>query len=473
MKKPLLALAVATAGVCLITPKFLSDNTRTQLTQIVAKINDIPGYDLVILNTEQSWFSTSSTLAFGLDLAAFDPDVANNPQFEEMMEDFKFTLELDMQHGPILLGKGLGLTDFQLRIPTISEQITFEGEKVENIYLIDGKLNLFGDLSYTDSISPMTIEFDNGSGKVSFSGYSGVATHQNGGIAYTGQAASLAVDTPVITLSLSTISNDWTGKFDLEMLLTGLYHEMEVSLGIGKFVVSDATQQLVALDDLKLYVSNSLDENDIADMKGAYRIAKAATPIDVFEDIEIAFEVNNISQQAMSQYTDTMISLQDPRMNEEQLQTLIKPFVFELVKAEPEVKITNVGFTTAAGTLKSQADIKLADYAIDDTKFMEATFWQNNLLLNSSASLPKTLLVDLVQKNLMMQFQADPSAAQYASEQLQEMAAQQAEITANNLVQSGFLVEQNGVLLLNFKVKDGMSDLNGQSIPLAAILPAK
>ena len=427
----------------------------------------------MILNTEQSWFSTSSTLSFGLDLAAFEPDIANNPQLEEMIEDFKFTLELNMQHGPILLDKGLGLTSFQLRIPTTSEKITFEGEKVENIYLVDGKLNLFGDLSYTDSISPMTIEFDNDSGKFSFSGYSGVATHQNGGIAYTGQAASLAVDTPVLTLSLSNVSNDWTGKFDLEMLLKGLYNDIEMSLDIGKFVISDATQQLMAMDDLKLYVSNTLDENNIVDMKGAYRIAKADTPIDVFEDIEIAFEINNISQHAMSQYTDTMLSLQDPQMDEDQLQKLIKPFVLELMEAEPEVKITNVGFTTAAGTLKSQADIKLADYTINDTKLMEATFWQNNLLLTSSVSLPKTLLVDLVEKSLMMQFQAEPSTAQYTSEQLQGMAAQQAEITANNLMQSGFFVEQNGALLLNFKVQDGTGNLNGQSIPLAALLPTQ
>lgn len=473
MKKSLLALAVAAAGVSLVAPKFIGDNAQTQLNQFVAKINELPGYQLTVLNTKQGWFSSSSKLEFGLDLTEYDPNLADDPEVAKMMEDWKFAVEVDIQHGPVLLSKGLGLTDIKVCVPGTSDDIKHDGKKVENIYLFDGKLSLFGNLSYEDSISPMVIEFDNDAGNFMFSGYSGSTNTQNGIAGYTGQAASLEIKTPVMNMSMSDISNEFTGEIDFAKLAMGIYSDMKGSFNIGNFAVTQAAQPLVAMDDLEVFVSNDVDDNNVTDMQIAYRIAKADTPIENFTDVEIAVELNNVNQNVMTQYTEMMMSMQDPQIDEEQLLEKVKPFVVDFLTAQPDMKITNIGFTTAAGTLQSQADFKLADYEIDDAKLVDAEFWQNNVLLTSSVSLPKTMLLDLTQKNLMLQFQADPSAAQYTPEQLQELADQQAQMMADNFMQGGFLVEKDGELQLNFSVKDGMGDLNGQQIPLAALLPAE
>lgn len=473
MKKSLLALAVATAGVCLIAPKFIGDNADAELTRVIAEVSELPGYQLTLVSKEKGWFASSATLNIAFDPTEFDPQIAQSPEAMAMFENLQFDFEVDMQHGPILAEKGLGLSDIKIRIPNTSEAIKNAGELVENIYQFDGKLSLLGGLTYMDSISPLEMEFDGQPGKLTFSGYEGEAKNTNGELDYAAKAGSLNINSPMFDFAISDIATNWKGDFDLAKLTKGIYGNMETSFRIGKMEATQVSQPVFGMQDLEISIASVADDNDVADMKAAYLIKQLDTPIEKFTDVELGFEFNNLSQNAMSKYADVIASLQTQELNEDEFLETLKPFVIDLMSAKPEIKITNIGFTTAAGTMKSQADVKLANYDIDESNVVDKSFWEQNLVLNSGLSLPTALATDLMSKNTMLQMRMDPNAAQYTPEQLQEMASQQAQMMVNGFMQGGFLVEENGELTLNFNVKDGIANLNGQEIPLAALLPAQ
>lgn len=473
MNKSLVAVVIVAGAAAAITPKIISGKANSEFENAINAVNETPGYKLTVVKDQQGWFSTHKTLNFSIDPTQFDPSIgATNPEALEMFEDFAFDIHVDMHHGPILLSKGLGLSDIQIRIPNTSDEVTNQDQVVENIYEFDGKLNLLGNLSYEDAISAMQIDLSEDGEQLTFSGYKGVAKSSGGIVDYSGTAPSLDVQTPVMNMAMSDLTVTWNGEFDFAQLVQGIYGSMSSNFNIGSFDTTQASQKLFGWENLEFYVNSKVAQDNVADMQMGYKVASLDTPIEKFQDIEIAFEFNNFDQSFMKTWSELMLPGQNQVLSGDELTQKLKGPVLSLLTHKPELKITNIGLTTASGTLKSQAHMQLADYNVDESQFEDANFWQNNLMLDSSVTLPKALALDLVQKNLMFQFSADPAAAEYTPEQLQEIAAQQSQMMLDNFMQGGFLVEQNGELQLNFNVKGGTANLNGNDIPLAALIPA-
>ncbi len=474
MKKTLLAVAVAAGAVILISPKIIANKIDSQIRQVVNSINDLPGYHASIVNTEQSWFNSTATLNISLDFAELNPAMAaQSPEAAAMFDDLNINVLVDAQHGPILLNKGLGLSDIHVSVPNTSDELTDGENKVENIYLFDGKVNLFGDLSYSDSFPAMHIAFPEGDGKFLFSGYEGTGETVQGNFIYSGTSTSMQMASPEVDLNISDITINWEGEFDIAKLMQGIYGNSKTSIVIGNFAATQATQSLFGWEDFELYANTNVDASDLMSMQAGYRIASLNTPIEKFEDIEIAFELNNLDQTFMKTYQELVLSMQTADAASQEMLDDLKEPVIQLLSHKPEVTITNVGFKTAAGTLQSNATVKLAEYDINETQLQDADFWQNNLLLDSGIDLPKGLALDLLQKYLMVQFQADPGAAGYTPQQLQELATQQSQMMLDNFMQGGFFTEENGQLQLAFNIANGMANLNGQEMPLEALMPAQ
>lgn len=474
MKKTLLAVAVAAGAVILVSPKIIASKFDSQINQVMNSINDFPGYTASIVNTKEGWFNTSTTLRLAFDVAQMDPSMANqSPEVMEMFEDLNIDVLVDMQHGPILLNKGLGLSDIRVSVPNTSDDVKNGDTRVENIYLFDGKIGLFGDLSYTDSFSAMQMPIAGGEGEFVFSGYQGSGETVDGNINYAGSSSSIEVISQGMNFKMGDITANWEGQFDLVKMMEGIYGDSKTNFIIGNFEASQAAQTLFAWEDFELFVNTSVDDSNLMDMHGGYRVTALDTPIEQFKDIEIIFELNNLDQQFTKTYYELVVPMQHPDADPEALLNSLKQPAIKFLSYEPEFKINNIGFSTAAGTLKSNATVKLAEYSIDESQLEDPNFWQNNVLLNSGIDLPKGLALDLLQKNIMMQLQADPGAAGYTPEQLQELAVQQAQMTLNNFLQGGFITENNGQLQLAFNVANGMGNLNGNQIPLEDLLPAQ
>lgn len=474
MKKSLLTLAIAAGAIILIAPKIIANQSDQQILQAVEKIDSLPGYEASIVSTEKSWFSTQTNVSVALDPAQFAGATnAGTEQMSAMLELFQIDVEIAMQYGPVLINKGLGLSDIQIRVPNDSDKVKNDGEIVKNIYFFDGKLDLFGDIAYEDSFSAMQFAPDEEGSHISFSGYRGTGVVNNGLVDYAGSAPSFDITSPEMSASMSDLEITWEGDFDLAKLMKGIYGNSASKFSIADFDLTQAGQSVFGWQDLEFYINTKINAAELANMQAGYRIAALDTPIENFEDIEIAFEISNFDQQFMETYSQILLPMQTQQTIPDDLLNKIQPPIIAALAHQPELKLTNMGFKTSTGTFKSNATLSLADYDINPAQFQDPVFWQNNIVLESGLDLPKDMALDLAKKGLLMQFQADPAAASYTAEQLQEMATQQAEMTLNNFMQGGFLVAQNEQLQLRFNIAGGTANLNGNDIPLSAMLPAQ
>lgn len=471
MKKPLLVVASAAVAAVLVAPKIIGNDASQRLDEIVAEVNNLPGYEITVLETEKNWFSSSSTVKLAFDPFALDPSVASTPEVEEMLSLLQLEMKIDMQHGPVLLNKGLGLSDIQIRIPNTFDKIKHNNEIVENLYVYDGKVSLLGDMVYSDSFSPMQVIFDSGA-IFEFTGYKGSGVTNNGKMDYIGEAKTAEVNSPQMNFTLSDMKINWNGDYEFSKIIKGIYGDMQSSFVVGDFQAKAASQPLFGGQGLAFYFNSLEQDNELIDMQFGYLIEALDTPIDKFEDIEIKFEFNNLSQRFMQEYQQLMVAVQDPQLDQEKLLADLKPAMIDILSYKPFFQMSNMGFKTVAGVATSHADVKLANYEVDEDKLVDITYWQNNLLVDSAVALPKSLATDLVEKTVMMQLNSNPDAAQYTPEKKKELAAQQAKMMVDSFLQSGYIVEENEQLQLNFAVKDGVANLNGQEFPLSAIMPA-
>ena len=149
MKKLLpIGLGVVALGL-LAAPKFIGNQFEQKFNKITQSINDQPGYQIEILEYDQSWFGTSAKLALVIGL-----DTLTQGQMPG--EELRIPLELNANPGPILLSDNasFGLVQWQLSAAAeaLREHLTWPSDQA--FYQMDASLGFGSQLDYQDRPRP-------------------------------------------------------------------------------------------------------------------------------------------------------------------------------------------------------------------------------------------------------------------------------------------------------------------------------
>lgn len=471
MKKALVAV-VAIAGLGgLAGPKIIGNNAHDQLLEMLRTIDDMPGYSVVLKESQRGWFSSQNVLEVAFDLSEFMPDVTEAQKKEmKMLDALSFDINLDLNFGPVLGGSGLGLVSWYAHVPTVPEMITLVDKSKTGLYEMRGKQSLSGGISYEDAIPAFEVTSDEMPGKIAFSGFSGVAKPQGKQVHYVGRMQSLTFSGAGNNASATDLTMDFVGNFDTQAFTTGIYGDSKMKMGLGKLLVQEGDNALVDLEGFSFFADTQLSEDNALDMRFGYGSDRVQSPMGAFEDIELAFAMDNVSVKFIQEY-QALTSDVNNMMNPEAMIPALTKSGIEALAFKPEFAITNMGLKTPEGELTSSASLKLSDYMVTEENVMNPAFWQKNVLLESNISLPKTLAFTLGQQFVMNKIQEDPAAADMPPEQLAQIAQQQIAPMFDAFKQQGLIVEEGDLVKLSFNVKDGKGSLNGKPVPLPGMMP--
>lgn len=472
MKKVLIGIA-AIAGVgCLIGPNLIGNKADDQLLEMVSTINDIPGYSLTLKERQKGWYSSQNVLEFAVDMDELVPEWSDaDAEMQAMFDTLKFEIMLDLSYGPVLGREGLGLVAWHAHVPNVPDMITILDQTHPGLYHMHGKQSFTGTIAFEDAVPAFEVSGEDLPGKIQFSGWAGAGKPVGDQMQYVSEMQSLTVESPnADQVSAKALSLEWLGSFDLKAWMSGAYGESKMKLTLGEFLVTEGGENVAALKGLSMFGDTTLSDNNAIDLDFGYGAEKVKVPHGEFEDIELAFEMNNLSVKFLQEYQEITSDI-DNVTNPEKMIPVLTDAAIEALAFEPELIITNIGVKTPEGQLTSSASLKLSDYAVTKDKVMDTVFWGKNVLVESDIRLPKAMAFALGEQFVMSNIQKDPAAAALPPEQIEQIAKQQIEPMFEAFKQQGLLVEEGDLIKLSFNLKEGLASLNGKPVPLPGLMP--
>ena len=76
--KKIIVSVILIAIVGLLGPKIIGGSANQKFEEFIAEVNETPGYQVEIIDSQTSWFSSKATVSVGLDPMLFG-DMVNDP----------------------------------------------------------------------------------------------------------------------------------------------------------------------------------------------------------------------------------------------------------------------------------------------------------------------------------------------------------------------------------------------------------
>jgi uncharacterized protein YdgA (DUF945 family) len=469
MKKVLVAAAAVAGVALLVAPKIIASHAQSQLAETISAIDGINGYSLTLKESQPGWFSSHNVLTFSLDFTEFmENGSVQDKQALEGLSDVSFDILVDLQHGPVLSGKGIGLVGWNAVVTKVPEGIKLTDAQQKGLYQQQGKTSLGGGISFEDEIAAFEFQDDKADGRLEFSGFAGKGNSVGDQIQYVGSAKSFKINSPDISVLMQDLSVDWLGEFDWQMMHTGVYGDSNVNLKLEKLRFEREGELMADLSGFSMFAVTDMDENHSIDMSLGYGTKAIETPVAAFDDFAIEFDFNNVSSQFLMQY-QKLISDGSHLSDTASFMQNMKQHAIAALAFKPEFILKKLSLKHSDGELNSSAGIKLKQYEVPEDKLLDSAFWQKNVLFESHLSVPKAFALSMGKKFMVNKMKQDPAAADLSEVQLTQLAQQQVAPMYQGLLQQGFFVEEAGQVKLAFNFKDGMGELNGKPVPIPGL----
>ncbi|WP_146027132.1 YdgA family protein [Bowmanella denitrificans] len=466
MKKGLMlgAVAVVVAGA-LIAPKFIGQNVHQQVQEQVAKLNEQAGYQASIKQWQQGWFSTQAQIDVHFDMAELDPASAQDlPEFPPL------NIQLDIQHGPVLLSSQglLGLASWQADISgeALRKNLTWTDDLP--LYRLSGLTGLFGDHRFTDQIPAFSTAPQPGT-TFTFSGYQGSGEIGQSHVQYAGHAASLSGnkgDERRLTVKDLRIQMD--ADVDMATMMEGGFYDSQTHIGLGEilFDIPGLGSKQAKLNGLAVNVGTKRNaEKGTGEMLVAY----LADAVDVgeYQASELALEVQlqNLNEDVLIEYQQMAKSgsFADPEAMLDYLEEVL-PI---LLQDNPALNLSKISVTLPMGKINGYINSQVVNVAdMDGSEWMYKEFWLAHVAVDAKIDADREALLFIAEQHMLKQMQPTIAAGQLDQMQAEQMAQQQAPQLLDMLMQQGLMVETQKGLQSTFTLKDGEGLLNGEPVPL-------
>lgn len=475
--KILIGVLFAVAVILGVAPYFVGGKIESAAHTYLDQYQ-LPGYQYS-LDVDRGYRSSVLTYGFSLDPEMLSSSYAmTQDQIDEMLEAFEqFELNLYVQHGPVLTqnGFGFGLADARITIdaeevPDLAEYLALAG--AEYLFAANGRMGFSGRgqaqydipaMQYIDADTAIASSFSGFQGNAEFEDfgrYSSISAQSDG-------ASFISEDTTRVEIgSISFISemtmdeqSVWFGQGNGNFLL-------------GSVAVSSPEQE-GSLKDLSikfaLFDGDTAESTDIE-----YSIGIAAFEADdiSFEHAELSIVYENLSNLAMRNYMDLMVTM--PIGDEQATQAALLQFALtelpEVLLLNPAIALSRVAFAHEGRTFDANFRV-----AVDAQKLpVPVSFLRPDLLipavtadlsLDADEELVNDLLAWQAANSVDASFSQNPDY-ELTPEMRQTMIDQQASMSLGIAEAQGFVLRDSGRIKTNLHLVDRVLDINGTAMPL-------
>ena len=464
MKKLLpIGLGIVALGL-LVAPKMIGTQLDNKLNEIAQSVNDMPGYQLNILNKDEAWFTSSATLELVLDL-----DALSQGQF--LGEEWRIPFDFDAVHGPVLLADNasFGLVQWQLKAAGESLREHLSWPLDQAFYQMNAKLGFSSDFDYQDHITAFSGN-DDIEGQFRFSGYEGKAEIKQGILEYHGKAARFEANNQSGELLVEDLTMQTQAEVALETLFDQMFYSGEGKLNLSSFTFQEPDgRQTAALKDIYMTSESKInDESDSVDLAVVYGIKSLQLDDFKGEDFKLGLQINNISQTFFKAYQAFAPSLVQASGAQSSAMTMsfLEENLLSLVLTEPEINITSLRASLPQGDFESYLNTRLTGVTALPSKLDDMGFWLSHTNVDGLIKGDKPVIEQAAKWFVMYQLQTNPQTLGMGQAQLEQIVNSQVPMLLQGIEYQGFIVKEEDQYSTKLSLKDKVLTVNAQTIPL-------
>ncbi len=481
MKKLIATLAVVVLVLILAGPFAAGFKTQQAMDNLVAYLNDQPGYSAQWTGYDRGWFGSRGQLAVALQL----PTADNSDALPVLPLDF------DISHGPVMLRDGLHL-GWSAGTIVLGDEV--EGWLRDKLSIAgegpfcqsDFRMSLLGAISFEDHCQVASIQLDSepavaagtddepGSDSTApgdaqtlhLESYRGGGTYdRNGKLTYAGTL-------PGARLESAAGGTMEIGEFTLrtELDLGGFYSKFFVP-GQAHFALASISGKTAEGDEVNLTdlqissVSSFHEENTLSDVEVEMSLASFVGLGENLADARLVLSFNRVRVEFWEKYSDLMQQMAASDDTASAGFDLLGLVMSDLVPSGPGVQVKDFGFTTDDGSLNLSAEVNISPDAAQSADPMGLIrFLQVDVNADVSKALAQTLMEQSTRNEI--QTQLFDSGEPWTDAELEAQVKDQAAVKLNMLVVQGMLKDDGDDYRIDFNYRDGNATLNGEAMPL-------
>jgi uncharacterized protein YdgA (DUF945 family) len=471
--KKLLVAAVVVIAILALLPLYVGYQLQSQLETLIKSIDEeVPGYSVRLTSYNKGWLSADAIAEVGF------PVPTETGEISEMVIPFEF----DLRHGPILFNDVAALGWFSAKTRLNKDQSDFLARYVtatEDGDLVAGKafMTLAGNSVFFDRILPFTFSAEGFNGE--FAGAKGQGTWASGGKAEyqqsIGQFTMTGPDGIEVKLSSGELFTDadYSGATSLYLAPSSMLAKLD-SVKVTGPEVNFSVADLTAGGDMTFN-----DDQSVFDLVVSFAAASGAFNDEQVTDLSMILSYDNISAKFYEAYMDVAnSSLSNPNATPD-FSAIMQPEVIdEALAHEPGISLQKLAFTQPEGSFSGNAIFKLMAQP-----GMGEQLLQNPMLLMAVAALEADIDVDAplaaklakaqVETGLRDQIEMQKAAGMeidLTEAEIQQMVDENSEITLDALVQQGLFQLDAGQYRSSIRFAQGQLLVNGQELPLGALM---
>jgi hypothetical protein len=473
MKKIILSSAVVLTLLGVIAPKIITYKTAEQLTSVVSGINGIPGYSASLSDMQTGWFSTHGKIAVELAPEVLMNLIGEASSFD--LDTVKFDIDFTTNSG-LVNNSGLNLIDIKLEVAGEALREYFTWEQDAPLYYFDGKIGLFGGVSYQEKISNFEFHAPKSGVGISLTGYSGQGeivgdqfVHHSElsnisyyGADFNGETINLVADIQLPSNIFALLAN--TSLYD--SLFTVSVEALQAEFNV------EGQQYSLSIAGLAAEIMSDLDETTRIVNSGMDYQFKALSINDwQASDFEFNTQFNNFDGNffdGLNAIVSDTTGL-DKEMNRHRTVGFFEDNLLLLLAPEPELNITKLTGTIPEGSFDLQLNSKIAGVSSLPTQLDNMSFWGSHLIADSRLELDAEVLNLFLKSMMTQQLMNNPEVMNQGLSKEQIIADVEQEISAilTMLVQQGLITKKDETYFTELTVKDKIAQINGKKIPLA------
>ena len=473
MKKSLITVLVLVLGVVLLAPFGLGFIADKRFTGLLDKMAESGMIDYTVLRTERGWFSTEMDVV--MEISGDMADAYNEYRKsagKPVVANPGVMLKNRLYHGPIAVASfsemGSSLSPVISRVKT--DVYVDQGSNTDAEPLPINIETLFKPAG--GGITSLTMDswkgdIAEGEAQLQWEGVNGQFVFSNG-------FATQTIDLVAPLLSIS--AEDGMLNVQDMSLKTDTYiglHEIELgtaSVSVGKMVFQNPKdKQNVSVDGL-LIAAESTASGELVNSTMSIEMGVIDVAGLKYGPGVLTIELNNLDAASLAKIQKQVREMRGNNMPEEQLSMMMGATLLsvlpDILKQAPELVIKDISLDSPHGKLNIIGSMR-----IDSSNEMAMA---NPLLLAEAViadlrvSIPEDLMVAMNKHEVQKELEAEN--LEHTPEMLEEMARNRVTMKMSPLVAQGMLVYADGEYTLNMSFEAGKLELNGQEIPIAALM---
>ena len=440
--KKIIVFVILIAAAGLVGPKIIGSSANQKFEEFVAVANETPGYQVQILDSETSWFSSRATVNVGLDSMIFG-DMAYDPSVQQLFSDISVDLDVTIQHGPFLTLNGLGLG--LLAVKADVDDSLFRDYLVypenQSLYTLVADLNIFGGMSYSDSIQGFELRE---LGTVSFSGWDGEGSISSNYFSYKGEMGSLTAEAGSEKFEMTSLVLDLEAEESLINILSSPFYDSYANFSIGAVAINAPNGDNATLKNIGVTATTEVTKGGrLMDVGVKYGAEEISVPGFNASDLVLDIELVNLEKEFLTALQNVSQSVTEL----EQLAELFNANILAQLKASPEFNINELSGKVDDNSFSGKMLIKLSGIKQLPIFIADPGFWLSKLTVDSHVEMDKAMAILIAESMLSSQ--------------------QQAEATVNMLTAQGMITSNaRNKLKVALTIDDSQLTINGNPMPL-------